>query len=129
MLPSSHYVCACVCACMFSHLSRIQLFVTPWTVARQAPLFMGFSRQEYWSELLALYQGIFPTQGLNPCLLLWQMGSLPLVPPGSPHIFIDGFKKSETSLDLHAKCNLYVYSFEEHFVNFYHISKCVCYKK
>ena len=32
-------------------LSRGQLFVTPWTVAHQAPLPMGFSRQEYWSEL------------------------------------------------------------------------------
>ena len=32
-------------------LSRVQLFATPWTVARQAPLSMGFSRQEYWSGL------------------------------------------------------------------------------
>ena len=31
--------------------SRVQLFVTPWTVAHQAPLSMDFSRQEYWSEL------------------------------------------------------------------------------
>ena len=40
----------------------IQLFVTPWTAAYQAPLSMGFSRQEYWSELP------FPTPGdlLNP---------------------------------------------------------------
>ena len=32
-------------------LSRVQLFVTPWTIAYQVPLSMGFSRQEYWSEL------------------------------------------------------------------------------
>ena len=32
-------------------LSRIQLFATPWTVACQGPLSMGFSRQEYWSGL------------------------------------------------------------------------------
>ena len=38
---------------------------TPWTVAHQAPLSMGFSRQEYWSELHFLLQGIFPAQGLN----------------------------------------------------------------
>ena len=31
-----------------SSLSRVQLFETPWTVSRQAPLFVGFSRQEYW---------------------------------------------------------------------------------
>ena len=54
---------ACVRA---SHFSRVQLFVTPWTVGHQASLFMGFSRQEYWSGLL---QGIFLTQGLNLCLL------------------------------------------------------------
>ena len=32
-------------------LSRVQLFATPWAVAHQAPLSMGFSRQEYWSGL------------------------------------------------------------------------------
>ena len=39
--------------------------VTPWTVAHQAPQSMGFSRQEYWSGLPFLLQGIFSTQGLN----------------------------------------------------------------
>ena len=38
-------------ACMLSHFSRVQLFATLWTVAHQAPLFMGFSRQEYWRGL------------------------------------------------------------------------------
>ena len=37
-----------------------------WTIARQVPLSMGFSRQEYWSGLHALLQGTFPTQGSNP---------------------------------------------------------------
>ena len=36
---------------MLSHFSHVRLSVTPWTVARQAPLSMGFSRQEYWSRL------------------------------------------------------------------------------
>ena len=36
-------------ACMLSHFSRVQLFTTPWTVACQAPLSMGFPRQEYWN--------------------------------------------------------------------------------
>ena len=36
-----------VCVC----LSRVQLFMTPWTIACQAPLSMGFSRKEYWSGL------------------------------------------------------------------------------
>ena len=43
--------------------------MTPWTVAHQAPLSMGFSRQEYWSGLYFLLQGIFPTQESNPGLL------------------------------------------------------------
>ena len=51
-------------------LSRVRLFVTPWTVACQAPLSIGFSRQEYWSGLPLQWkiQGIFPTQGFNPYL-------------------------------------------------------------
>ena len=53
-------------------------FSTPWTVACQAPLSMGFSRQEYWSGLPSLLQGIFPTQGSNLRLLHWQVDSSPL---------------------------------------------------
>ena len=74
-------------ACMLSRFSCIQLFETLWTVACQAPLSMGFSRQEYWMGCHSLLQGIFPTQGSNLCILCllhWQVGSLPLVPPGKP---------------------------------------------
>ena len=39
------------CGCVLSCFSRVQVFVTPWAVAHQAPLSMGFSRQEYWSRL------------------------------------------------------------------------------
>ena len=39
------------CACVLSHFNRVRLFVTLWTAAHQAPLSMGFSRQEYWSGL------------------------------------------------------------------------------
>ena len=56
-------------------LSGVQLFVTPWAVTCQAPLYMELSRQEYWMLVLvlllvivgslSLLQGIFPTQGLN----------------------------------------------------------------
>ena len=59
-----------------------------WTVAHQAPLSMGFARQEYWRVgCHAFLQGIFPTQGSNLCLLCLlhcQVGSLPLVPPEKP---------------------------------------------
>ena len=42
------YVCF---MCAWSHSSCVQFFVTPWTVAQEAPLSMGFSRQEHWSGL------------------------------------------------------------------------------
>ena len=54
--------------CMLSCFSHVWLFKNPWTVACQAPLSMGPSRQEYWSGLPCPLQGIFPTQGSNPCL-------------------------------------------------------------
>ena len=47
-------------------LSCVQLFVTPWTVARQAPLSMEFSRQEYWSELSFPPAGDLPNPGIEP---------------------------------------------------------------
>ena len=50
-------------------LSHVQLFATPWTVACQAPLSVGLSRQEYWNGLPFLSPGISLIQGLNLCLL------------------------------------------------------------
>ena len=58
---------------------------TPWTVARQAPESIEFSRQESWMGCHFLLQRIFPTQGSNPrllYLLYWQVDSLPLAPLG-----------------------------------------------
>ena len=49
-------------------LSHVQLFATPWTVALQAPLSMGFSRQEYWSGLPFPSPGDLLYQGSNPGL-------------------------------------------------------------
>ena len=57
-------------------LSCTQLFVTPWTVAHQAPLSMGFSRQENWSGLPFPLQGDLPDPGIKPKFLYWQ--SLPI---------------------------------------------------
>ena len=74
-----------------SYFSRIQLLLTPWTVALQAPLSMRFPRQEYWSGLPCPPPRICLTQGSNLrlfCLLLWQVGSLPLAPPGESMKFL-----------------------------------------
>ena len=52
--------------CMLSSFSHVQLFVTPWTVAHQAPLSMGFSRQEYWSESPFPSPGDLSNPGIKP---------------------------------------------------------------
>ena len=46
-------------------LSCVQLFVTPWTVAHQAPLSIGFSRQEYWSGLPSTHPRDLPDPGIK----------------------------------------------------------------
>ena len=58
-------------------LSRVRLCVTPWTVARQAPLSMGFSRQEYWGGLPCLPPGDLPHLGIEP--------RSPALQTGKPH--------------------------------------------
>ena len=47
-------------------LSRVRLFATPWTVAYQAPLSMGFSRQQYWSGLPFPSPGDLPDPEIEP---------------------------------------------------------------
>ena len=67
-------------------LSRVQLFAAPGTVAHQAPLSMGFSRQEYWSGLPWPSPGDFPNPGIKPKSPTFQADSLPSEPPGKPHL-------------------------------------------
>ena len=76
---------------VLSHFSCVQLFATAWTVARQIFLSMGFSRQEYWSELPFPSPEDLLDPGSNWCLLVllnWQVGSLPLAPPGKSRIYL-----------------------------------------
>ena len=63
-------------------LSSIQLFVTPWMVAHQAPLSMGFPRQEYWSRLPFPSQGDLPNPGIEPRPPTLQVDSLLYEPEG-----------------------------------------------
>ena len=60
-------------------------FVTPWTVARQAPLSMGFLRQEYWSGLPFPSPECLPDPGTEPMVSALQVDSLPLSHWGSTH--------------------------------------------
>ena len=69
-------------------LSHVQLFVTPWTVAHQAPLFMEFSSQEYWSRLPFPSPGDLPNPGIeHACLVSSALagGFLTSAPPGKPY--------------------------------------------
>ena len=57
-------------ACVLSHFNCVQLFETLWTVACQAPLPLGFSRQEYWSGLPCPPPGDLPDPGIEPASLM-----------------------------------------------------------
>ena len=66
--------------------------VTPWTVTRQAPLSVGFSRQEYWKWLPFPTPGNLLNSGVKTLLLNWQVGSLALEPPRKPLVVLDGIE-------------------------------------
>ena len=74
---------------MLSHSSRVRLFLTPGAVARQAPLSMEFSRQEFWSELPLLSPGDRPHPGIEPESPALQVDSSPSEPPGKPKVHPD----------------------------------------
>ena len=65
-------------------LSRVRLFATPWTVARQAPLSMGFSRQEYWSGLPFPSPEDLPNPEIESRSPALQADVLSSEPPGKP---------------------------------------------
>ena len=74
-------------------VSRVRLFVTPWTVVHQAPLSMNSPAKNTGVGLHFLLQGIFPTQGLNLSLLHCRQILLPAEPPGKP-LLGKGYSKS-----------------------------------
>ena len=75
---------------------------TPWTVAHQAPVSMGFPRQEHWSGLPFPSPGNLPNQGSDLCLLHWQVDSFPLSHQGSPCLSISLSSVAQLCLTL---CN------------------------
>ena len=86
-------------------LSRVQLFATPWTVAYQAPPSMGFSRQEYWSELPFPSPGDLPNPGIEPRSPAFQADALTSEPPGKPLLTYN----IVLVLDMQRKHLMYVY--------------------
>ena len=78
--------------CYLSHLcaqslSCVQLSVTPRTVACQAPLSIGFPRQDYWSGLLFPSPGGLPDPGMKPMSPAWQADSIPVGPLKPPSLW------------------------------------------
>ena len=82
----------CLYACVFSRFSHVRLFATPWTVACQFPLSMGFSRQEYWSGLTFPSSGDLPNPGIKPRSPALQTDSLPSKPPRKASVSIGPLK-------------------------------------
>ena len=70
-------------------LSCVQLFVTPWTVAYQAPPSMGFSRRECWSGVPFPSPGDLPNPGMKPRSSALQADALPSESPGKPQERLD----------------------------------------
>ena len=89
MTGHAPFRCGLTCLCVHAQsLTCVQLFVTPWTVAHQAPLSVGFPRQEYWSGLPFPSPGDLPNPGIEP-----RSPASPVLagrffttaPPGKPH--------------------------------------------
>ena len=83
-------------ACVLSRFSCTQRFVTPWTVAHQAPLFMGFSKQEHWSGLPFPPPGGLPNPDIQPRSPALQADALTSEPPGKPHFTVEDTEASES---------------------------------
>ena len=73
-----------------SHSVVSNSFVKPWTVARQAPLSVGFPRQEYWSGLPFPFPGDLPDSGIKSRFPTMQADSLPSEPPRKPMMLDTG---------------------------------------
>ena len=71
---------------LFTKLCRT--LVTPWTIARQASLSMGFSKQEYWSGLPFPSPGDLPNPGIESGTPASQSDFLPTEPPGKPEFYV-----------------------------------------
>ena len=78
-------VCVCVCVCVCAQLlGCVRLFGVPWTIDRQAPLSMNFSRQEYWNGYTIPPPGDLRNPGIELGSPVLQADSFPAELPGKP---------------------------------------------
>ena len=85
-------------------LSRVRLFVTPWTVGHQAPPSMGFSRQEYWSGLPFPSPGDLPGPGIEPGSPALWADALPSEPPGIGKLILACTQFPTEAISMKRKC-------------------------
>ena len=100
--------------CTVLLLSHVWLFATPWTVARQAPLSMGFSRQEDWSGFPCPPPGDLPNPGMELRSPTLQEDSLPTELPGKLNysvVLITAAQQSDSVTHTHTHTHTYIYSF------------------
>ena len=74
-------MCAYILSAVLCSVGRVWLFLSLWTVAHQAPLPMGFSRQEYWSGLSFPPPGDLPDPGIKPASPVLTGGFFTTEPP------------------------------------------------
>ena len=103
-------------------LSRVRLFVTPWTISYQALLSMEFSKQEYCSGLPCHFPGDLPKPEIKPRSPTLQVDSLPSGSPGKPirtcihHYNI--MKSIFTALKIFCALSIHFYRLHQQLVNF-----------
>ena len=85
---STAHVDICKVKVKVKSLRCVRLFATPWTVAYQAPLSLGFSRQQYWSGLPFPSPGDLPNPGIKPRSPALQTDGLLSEPPGKSQISV-----------------------------------------
>ena len=77
-----------LCVCVLSRFSLVLLFVTPWAATCYVSLYMGFSRQEYWTGLPCSLPGDLPDPGIKRMSLALQADSLPTEPRRKPYRYL-----------------------------------------
>ena len=106
MIPYHRLIITKICV---QSLSCVQLFATPWTIARQAPLSMEFSRQGYWSRLPFPTPGDLPDPGIKPAALALAGRFFTTETPGKPNHSELGVTKDYVLMDTGSCLFLFVF--------------------